>query len=103
MTPQPTLVEGETDATETVADADAPADETVDGPAWTPTEHSGTNRCANCGAHVTTTFARVFSDNDGTVHRCRQCPDVESYGELHYRAHGGDHPGYQIGGTTYGE
>jgi hypothetical protein len=30
-------------------------------------------RCKNCGAHVTTQFARVFGDNEDTVHHCIGC------------------------------
>ncbi|WP_133412191.1 DUF7563 family protein [Natrarchaeobaculum sulfurireducens] len=29
--------------------------------------------CQNCGSHVTARFERVFGDNDGNVHGCREC------------------------------
>lgn len=29
--------------------------------------------CQHCGSEVTEQFARVFGDNEGTVHRCRCC------------------------------
>lgn len=30
-------------------------------------------RCTNCSTHVTVHFARVFGDNDDTVHNCLAC------------------------------
>ncbi|MFB6068426.1 MAG: hypothetical protein ABEJ90_00685 [Halobacterium sp.] len=30
-------------------------------------------RCHNCGSHVTVQFARVFGDNDDSVHNCIDC------------------------------
>lgn len=30
-------------------------------------------RCTNCDAYVTAHFARVFGDNDDTVHHCMEC------------------------------
>lgn len=29
--------------------------------------------CRNCGSHVTDQFARVFGDNEDTVHSCMGC------------------------------
>lgn len=29
--------------------------------------------CNNCGTFVTTDYARVFGDNEGTVHGCPEC------------------------------
>ncbi|MGZ0745713.1 DUF7563 family protein [Haloparvum sp. AD34] len=29
--------------------------------------------CLNCGAHVSTDFARTFGDDDNQVHRCQSC------------------------------
>lgn len=29
--------------------------------------------CENCGAFVTARFARVFGDNDHTIHACTEC------------------------------
>ena len=29
--------------------------------------------CDNCGAHVTPTFKRARSDNDGVLHGCLEC------------------------------
>ncbi|WP_256545939.1 DUF7563 family protein [Halobellus inordinatus] len=34
---------------------------------------SDDNRCRHCGAHVTHDFRRVYGDQDGNVHRCREC------------------------------
>lgn len=33
----------------------------------------GESRCQNCGAFVTTQFARVFGDNEDKVHGCFDC------------------------------
>ncbi|RKD85231.1 DUF7563 family protein [Halopiger aswanensis] len=30
-------------------------------------------KCQNCGAHVTARYRRVFGDNNGEVHGCREC------------------------------
>ena len=30
-------------------------------------------RCQNCGSFVTRDFARVFGDNQNTVHGCLEC------------------------------
>lgn len=30
-------------------------------------------QCTNCGTHVTGMFARVFGDNEDTIHRCMNC------------------------------
>lgn len=32
-----------------------------------------TNRCWNCGGHVTPQFARVMGDNDDEVYLCPRC------------------------------
>ncbi|WP_459889400.1 DUF7563 family protein [Halostagnicola bangensis] len=29
--------------------------------------------CQTCRSHVTARFERVFGDNDGVVHGCREC------------------------------
>lgn len=29
--------------------------------------------CSNCGEMVSPTFARVFGDNEGTIHGCVSC------------------------------
>lgn len=35
-------------------------------------------RCRNCESHVTVQFARVFGDNEDTVHNCMSCvPNAE--------------------------
>ena len=36
--------------------------------------------CYNCDAHVTDSFRRVFSGNDGIVNGC---PDCMTYSEIH--------------------
>jgi hypothetical protein len=36
-------------------------------------------RCQECNGHVTDSFRRVFSGNDGVVHGC---PDCVTYREL---------------------
>lgn len=33
------------------------------------------NRCRNCGGFVTRDFARVFGDNQNSVHGCLECID----------------------------
>ncbi|AHG04021.1 hypothetical protein HALDL1_10730 [Halobacterium sp. DL1] len=35
-------------------------------------------QCRNCGSHVTVQFARVFGDNQDSVHNCMDCvPNAE--------------------------
>ena len=35
-------------------------------------------QCRNCGSHVTVQFAKVFGDNQDTVHNCMSCvPNAE--------------------------
>lgn len=36
-------------------------------------ERGPMTECENCGTHVTTTYARVFGDNQGRVHGCYDC------------------------------
>lgn len=36
------------------------------------------NQCGHCGTHVSHDFARVFGDNEGTVHRCPSCAVAKS-------------------------
>jgi hypothetical protein len=37
------------------------------------TTTGGTQRCDNCGSHVSDAFTRVFGDNDGRLHQCLSC------------------------------
>ncbi|WP_435346390.1 DUF7563 family protein [Haloarchaeobius sp. HRN-SO-5] len=39
-------------------------------------ESSDAGTCENCGAHLSSSFVRVFGDNDGTLHRCSECSTV---------------------------
>lgn len=34
--------------------------------------------CLNCGQYVTPTFARVFGDNEDTVHACPNCASMRT-------------------------
>jgi hypothetical protein len=35
-------------------------------------------QCRNCESHVTVQFAKVFGDNEDTVHNCMRCvPNAE--------------------------
>lgn len=38
-------------------------------------------RCTNCDKHVTVNFARVFGDNDDTVHNCLACSTRRGLGD----------------------
>jgi hypothetical protein len=37
--------------------------------------NSWDRECSGCGTHVSQDYARVFSDNSGTLHRCHSCVD----------------------------
>lgn len=36
------------------------------------------NQCNNCNTYVTQQFARVFGDNDNTVHACIECSTLHA-------------------------
>jgi hypothetical protein len=40
-----------------------------------------TNQCNNCKTYVTQQFARVFGDNDNTVHACIECSTLHALRE----------------------
>ncbi|MFC7134023.1 MULTISPECIES: DUF7563 family protein [Salinibaculum] len=40
-----------------------------------------TNQCNNCNTYVTQQFARVFGDNDNTVHACIECSTLHALRE----------------------
>lgn len=44
--------------------------------------------CDNCGAHVTDSFHRVYSDNDGRLHACVTC--CPQWTDVVYEANGRD-------------
>lgn len=44
--------------------------------------------CNNCGSHVSKTWGRVASDNNGEVHFCMDCPDTRKIGSSEYSATG---------------
>jgi RNase P subunit RPR2 len=39
---------------------------------------AGRTRCRNCGAYVTSTFARVFGDNHDIVYACLECSTMRA-------------------------
>jgi hypothetical protein len=39
------------------------------------------NQCKNCNAYVTQQFARVFGDNNNTVHACIECSTLHALRE----------------------
>lgn len=41
-----------------------------------PSEWRHMPQCNQCGAFVTARFARVFGDNQDTLHGCRSCMSV---------------------------
>ena len=39
----------------------------------TGTKTADSTKCQHCGAHVTAEFRRIFSGEDGLIHRCLAC------------------------------
>lgn len=44
-------------------------------------ESHADNQCDNCNSYVTQQFARVFGDNDNTVHACISCSTLHALRE----------------------
>lgn len=51
----------------------------MDDPNWTT--RGPTQRCWNCGAHVTPRFSRVMGDNDDRVYACPRCAESRTGGD----------------------
>lgn len=40
--------------------------------------NAGSTQCRNCGAYVSSQFAKVFGDNDDEIHRCIECSTLRN-------------------------
>ncbi len=49
---------------------------------WDPDAEIDTNRCTNCGAHVSDRFRRVASDENGRVNACTDCVEYSDLARL---------------------
>ncbi len=49
---------------------------------WDPNAEVATNRCTNCGGHVSENFRRTHSDENGRVHACPDCCEYRDMARL---------------------